>query len=642
MSSVTNTVSTHTKASQHTVRASDLISLLDQFDNKLHVLSLDCFDTILWRKTTTPVDVFFAIQNRPLFKSLGFTARLRAQAEATAREKMLLNKGKSEVTLQNIYSACYPALTPEQLSQLEDEELDCELDACYAFPPVVELIKHAYAKNIKVIIVSDTYLTQSQLQHLLNNALPTDVVKMIHHIYCSSEVGVSKSNGMFTKVINSLRIHPHAMLHIGDNYNADYHAPSLLNMHTAHLIHQDTHIAGLLRMQALAGGFIDLNIRNQRPLYSPFAGLLATQQLDEALPAKTIGYASVGQIMYAFSRFLQQEVQQLKNQGKNRKVVFLMRDAYLPSLACETLTGSALGKRIYISRYAAIASSFCCKDDIDRYLASNVLSYRFYDMCKQLLLSDDLTKQIVDRSTQAAEPLVEFIKSILQKSTLEQIYQASKSYRQRLYRYLEKQIDLKNGDTLVFVDLGYTGTAQIKLEPIFREEMQIDIIGRYLISLCVPNWESSRRALLDPSWCDDRTLHMFVAYIALFEQLCTSDDRSVINYDDEGNPIFSETSVSKKQSANIDMIQQECLHFISDANNFFQTTGTDLSLQMLRDVAMAELGRLLFFPTQSELSYMSSFEFDLNLGTRDLLNVFDTEKGLEGLRRRGYFLWKEI
>lgn len=91
------------------------------------------------------------------------------------------------------------------------------------------------------------------------------------------------------------------------------------------------------------------------------------------------------------------------------------------------------------------------------------------------------------------------------------------------------------------------------------------------------------------------------------------------------------------------MIQAECIRFAKEANQFFKTANTQLSLHLLRDTALAELTRMLFLPTASELEYLQSFEFDLNLGTRDLLNVFDKEKGLTGLRRRGlYFMEKNL
>lgn len=637
MDSVANPAAKLASSTKNTVRAEELLALLDSYLSKIKVLSLDCFDTLIWRKSATPIDVFFDMQQRPAFKSLGFTARLRSQAEVSAREAMFLNNGMTEVKLKDIYLACYPTLTQEQIIGLENDELAAERNACYAFPPVLELIRKAHSHGLKVVLVSDTYLDQKQLRHLLENTLPKDVLPMISDIFCSSEAGQAKSSGLFNQVLAKLNTSPSTILHIGDHSQADYLSPLNAGLHAAHLIHHDKHIAALLRMQALAAGFIDPTIRYSRPLSSAFRGMLAASQLAENKPETTIGYSSVGQIIYAFSRFICDEVELLEREGKRPKVLFLLRDAYLPSLVCEAIKGKSIGHSVNISRFAAVAAAFRTKQDVDRYLSANILSFRFHDICKQLLIPDAMTLQILQLIVKAHNPATEFIKQIQKPETLEAIFKSSAAYRERLIRYLQKEVGLEKGDTLVFVDLGYTGSAQLKLEPIFKEEMDINIVGRYLISLRIPNWESSRRGLFDPSSYDDRILYMMVAYIALLEQICTSNGKSVIDYDEQGNPIFSDTSVNQAQIARAKTIQDECIRFAKAAEKFFSASQTSLSSTVLRDTAMAELSRLLFLPSKSELEYMKAFEFDLNLGTKDLINVFDQEKGLMGLRRRGLF-----
>src|SRR5690606_7880480 len=135
-------------------------------------------------KTATPADVFFDLQQRPLFKSMGFTARLRRQAESIAREKIYLHTGSSEVSLNDIYQAHHSHILTEQSAGLSDEELSVENSICYAFPPVVELIRQADRLGLKIIIVSDTYLNKQQLSDLLREKLPQDVMCKISHIFC--------------------------------------------------------------------------------------------------------------------------------------------------------------------------------------------------------------------------------------------------------------------------------------------------------------------------------------------------------------------------------------------------------------------------------------------------------------------------
>lgn len=626
-----------TQVARTQIRPADLNAILDEYSPQIKILSLDCFDTLLWRCAATPGDVFFSMQEKPAFKKIGLTPALRAYAEENARQKMLLQNDKSEVKLCDIYPAIYPELSAQQIADLISDEIEAEKEHCFAFPPIVELIREAHTRGLKIVIVSDTYFEEAQLRQLLEHALPSDVLPMINKIFCSSEYGKSKSEGLLKLVSEKMSQPVQAILHIGDNGLADFIAPKALGMHSLQFVHHHPNVGSLIRMQALAAGFIDPTIRQIRPLVMPYRAILANSPIALDKPENSIGFASLGPIMHAFGRFLCDEINQLKRAGKNPKVVFLMRDAYLPSLACEIIAGEPIGKRVRISRFSSYAASFRTQDDVDQYVGENAMSLRFYDICQQLLLPENIARPLIEKAIKAPNPPMAFVKLIQQKTILQVIFKESRAYRNKLRKHLENEIGLTAGDTLVFVDLGYTGTAQNKLAPVFRDEMNVEVIGRYLIALRSPHWQHSRRGLLDPSWCDDRILGTLVAYIALLEQLCTCNENSVIGYDDDGNPIHAETSLSKQQHTKLDLIQNECLRFIREAEAFYAAGHTPPSLRLLRDAALAELSRLLFIPNKIELDYLKSFQFDLNLGTKEILNVFDQEKGLDGLRKRGMF-----
>lgn len=612
------------------VRAAELTSLLNH--HSIKVLSLDCFDTLLWRNTATPIDVFYDLQNRSTFKTMGFNARLRRYAEKIARENIQLCSDDTEVKLEDIYQASFASLSQEQLHQLAEEELAAEIETCCAFQPIIDLMRKAHAQKIKIIIVSDTYFNEKQLRHLLEKKLPADVMTYISKIFCSSEYGKSKTSGLFKRVLEQFPVAPRAILHIGDNQVADVHAARAYQINAVRLLHHENDVAEVLRMQTLAASFIDPKIRNIRSLPSPFRRLLATDTVLQGQPENTIGYVSAGPILYAFGRYICNEVEQLQKQGKRLKVLFLMRDAYLPSLVCAAIAGKEIGYRVRISRFASYAASFCSTHDIDAYLGSRVESQQFKEMCKQLLLSDEMTASILNKLKTAKYPANEFSKYIHQNNIQEIIFKESAAYRARLISHLQKECGIEKGDTLMFVDLGYTGTAQLKLQPIFKAEMDIDVIGRYLISLPAPSLTNSRRGLLDTENYDDNTLMMLVTYIALLEQICTSHEKSVIDYDVDGNAIYSETTVSDTQHDKLAVLQAECLRFARD----MQQQDTQFSDEMLRDAAAINLCRLLFLPVKSEINYLASFQFDFNMGSNQLNSIIDSDLGLAGLRRRGW------
>ena len=104
---------------------------------------------------------------------------------------------------------------------------------------------------------------------------------------------------------------------------------------------------------------------------------------------------------------------------------------------------------------------------------------------------------IIKVAERSPTPAAEFTRLIQRNDILRIIFNKSADYRARLVRHLEKEASVQAGDTLVFVDLGYHGTVQRLLTPIFTE-MGIEVFGRYLIALRTPEWESNRRGLLRP------------------------------------------------------------------------------------------------------------------------------------------------
>ena len=128
------------------IRPSEITALLDQIPAHIKCLSLDCFDTLLWRKTATPSDVFYSLQNTPPFREKNISARLRAQAEETARKRAWIKEGHHEVKLKDVYRSILPHCGEETLENLAQTELACEFNACYAYPPTGALLEKAHAR----------------------------------------------------------------------------------------------------------------------------------------------------------------------------------------------------------------------------------------------------------------------------------------------------------------------------------------------------------------------------------------------------------------------------------------------------------------------------------------------------------------
>lgn len=620
------------------IRSAEMPKILDEYPG-VRVLSLDCFDTLLFRDTAVPVDVFYDLQSSPAFARLGYNAKLRAVCESNARSRKRLRTGSNEVTLAEVHKLAFPRLSDDEIAALVDAEVEAEQDACYAFPPTCELVRAAKARGLQVIIVSDTYLREAELRRLLSHSLPADVYASIDRVFVSSQHGRSKGDGLFREVLAATSLKPETILHVGDNATADFVAPKASGVNALRFVQHDDAIEELLRLQSMAGSMLMPGLRQTSSFPSPYRALLTARGGPDD-PHHLLGYAALGPILYGFSRFVLDEIAALEREGKRVRPLFLLRDAWLPMQVCEAIAGRPVGTAAAISRFASYAASFRTAADVEEYLARFGGSGRFADLGKQLLLPERKINELKARASAAKNPMEEFTRLVLRSSNLEVIVSRSKEYRARLVKYLEKTAGLERGDTVMFIDLGYEGTAQNRLEPVFRDELSVEIVGRYLLAARTPGYERSHKGLIDPAWTEDRTVDTVVPYIALVEDLCTSDDGSVVDYDDEGRPVLAERVLHSEQYERVKPIQAQCVEFARDAEALFQLTKRP-TLAALRETALAALARLLFFPTRREIACLEGFRLDMNLATKDSFRLFDREEGLEGLRRRGLFFMEK-
>jgi FMN phosphatase YigB (HAD superfamily) len=608
------------------VRASDIPSILEEYGEGIKLLSLDCFDTLLWRKTATPKDVFYVMQQGELCQSLGVTAYQRIKAAARAYRMKFITHGHREITLNDIYAGFF-SLTPDQRQQLIEEECATEKACCYAFPPFVDLIRRVHAKGLKVVICSDIYLTENQLKALLEHCLPKDVMQAIHRIYCSSEFGLSKSDGLFDHVLQSSEFTPSQILHIGDNQQADFHAPRNKGIKALHFLQVEPSLHHLLRMQQNCASLSFLanpTIGHTRePRYSPFKGVFACTNLSAKQTESLIGYMTFGPLLYTFARFVCEQIDSMQRSGQRPKVFFLLRDAHLLSQACEAYAGKPLGKRVHIRKFGTVAASFRTREDVDHYLAT--LTPQYYNcwvICAQLLLPQELTLLLIRQTEASPHPEKTFNELLHHESVLQLIFKQSSAYRERLKRYIQKEMALEKDDTVVLVDIGYMGVTQDFLTRALQDELNVKIVGRYFIA----THEAIRpdcQALITSTACDH----------GLFEQSCTYKEGCVLDYDEEGNPVFDQLRLSDDQYAKVKAIQDECLRFIHDTKQFFSTAHLDLSFPVLQRDAITTLRRHVYFPSEQEIHYYQGFQHDKDMGPDLTKTMYRLEDGLSALRQ---------
>ena len=138
---------------QNEITAPELGAVLDGLPHGVKTLSLDCFDTIVWRRVAVPTDVFFHLQQSERWRTAGVTASLRAKAEQEARRLAQLVHGRNEVSIETIYQLLLPQADDAEIAAWVNEELIAEALHGFVFEPVRQLIRQAHARQLRVIVV---------------------------------------------------------------------------------------------------------------------------------------------------------------------------------------------------------------------------------------------------------------------------------------------------------------------------------------------------------------------------------------------------------------------------------------------------------------------------------------------------------
>ena len=597
-----------------TIRPHEIATLLDRAPAGIKLLSLDCFDTLLWRATQLPQDVFAE------FGEAGGGIEGRVAAEKTARYRRARRDGQLEATIEEIHAQRAGRPDPAGVAR----ELELEARHCYAFAPTVALIAAAKAAGLGVIVVSDTYLSEPQLRALIAATAGDDVAAQIDRIFCSSEYGLSKGAGLFKPVLAALGMPASAILHVGDNPHADGEAADAAGLNAVHIRQFDDATDKRLRLEAAASVMIDPATRVSKPAIQPHRAALALRPDGE--PGWCIGHDVFGPVFDTFARWVVDEAATLaRDTGRPVKPLFLLRDGFLPHRVSEALGDS--GAAIAISRFTARRASFVDAGAVHDYLDSEDTD-RLDVLAPQLGLSDVEARKIGATAR-------EFRRNVVQPEALKRVVSRANAFARRLVAHVVREGRVAHGDVVMLVDLGYHGTVQNLVTPLLEATLGVTVAGRYLLLRDGGASACAKRGLFGPLHYDNRTLAALSRQIAIVEQVATSEAGSVIDYADNGRAIHRPNRVSKAQAETRSAIQAGVLAFARTAPAAVHRAPLSDDAEGRRRMAAAILARLLFLPQAEEVALFGTFEHDINLGTDDRVGLVDGDSAGTGLRRRG-------
>lgn len=594
------------------------------------ILSLDCFDTLIWRDVHAPRDVFADLGN-------GTMPDQRRWAEANARARALLSRQSHELKLAEIYATLMPGADPEARGAAAACEFAAEARHCFAFAPTVALIETAKATGRQVIVVSDTYLDATELRALIAAAGGDALAAMIDRIFCSCDYGMSKSEGLFRHVLRALKARPDDLLHIGDNLAADLHAPTALGIAARHLVQFSGETEQRLRLEASAGAMLHGSSQSWAAVQPHRAAIaIAEPQFDH--PAATLGYSVLGPIFAAFDRWLKAEAAALAAATPGRvHVLFLLRDGHLPHLVWHA-AGAPAGiatATAEISRFTATAASFRSAADIDGFVAREGGERDWARLARQLLVPPREQAELIGKDGR------NFARNLRRTATRERILARAGRFAERLVAHVRSRCAPAPGDTIMLVDLGYNGTVQNAIDGLLRDALGVHVAGRYLILREDFRSGLDKAGLFDRRHYDHAALATLCDNIAAVEQLATLAQGSVVDYAEDGAPIRTEAGVKAVQSTIRDAVQACCVEYAAAGFAPWLRPPAAATLGAMREAAAATLARLLFLPLESELETLAAFEHDVNLGGGEMVPLFDRDGATAALRHHGMFYMKD-
>lgn len=209
---------------------SALIPVLDRHP-QLTWLSLDCFDTVVHRRTDPPQAVFELWADR-FCAHLGDRAGTLSSAEL-ARQRQTAEQACRDATTHG--ETTFLAIHQRLIADLFDDsdtaeeaalvassmatELACERATLFAADGVEALQRYLKQRAIKLVITSDMYWPGDAVAALCRDVgLEPDLVLV------SSDHAASKNRGpLFDQLREQVDCAPDQLLHVGDNLHSDYH-----------------------------------------------------------------------------------------------------------------------------------------------------------------------------------------------------------------------------------------------------------------------------------------------------------------------------------------------------------------------------------------------------------------------------------
>ena len=445
-------------------------------EHGIKTVSLDVFDTIVFRKVACPAEVFsHAFDFLPQQFNINMCApefqELRVHAEKQAK-RLTLN---GEVSLEDIYAQM--PFSAEVTATLLQAELAAEKSVSFVYPPMTQLISELQTLGIEVLLISDMYLSATQIRQCFFASCP---VLQNLPLFVSSEHQLNKAAGlMFNHVAQQKQLDKSRWLHLGDNPLSDFNMPKQQGI-------QAQCLSPTLDNTAIF--HLENTLFPAKQHFNAARTLASVHYADTSEPvAFNIGSLVWGPILFSFIDWVINQT----IQAKSKCILCLMREAevFAPLLELRlqqrNITDTSV-KKLYASRKSTFWPAIDIQvetwfDDLI-YILVQRRGYTVADFYRDFRLTcDDLNKAHHEVLIRDADGLFYQGKNLLKlltnqaRDNKQQLKAYIKQQKALFIRYYEQHIG-EDFATCAVLDLGGGGTIQHHIESIFGCKSAVNLL----------------------------------------------------------------------------------------------------------------------------------------------------------------------
>jgi len=548
------------------------------------VVSFDVFDTLVMRRVLYPKDIFMIAGDKINIEIFAKT-RVKAEMELYYDEDTI-------PTIHEIYDRLQQILkiSDETKEQWKNTEILTEKEYLIQRKKIYEIFEYAKSMGKEIFLVSDMYLPKDILCELLNGL---GININVEHILVSCDYRLSKSNGLFN-ILKSKTIDK-KILHIGDNYEADilsakkYGIDDVFHIENAVVMLADSYACDLLKYESnlynriIIGEFISKQL-NDPFIFSKTQGKFIVESNYD------MAYSFFAPVICGFFSWMVSKAKELDL----KYILFGARDGYIfeeiSKLLQHTIPDIPKTNYFYTSRIVAVLAGLNSDEDI---LQAAHIAYS--GSIEQMLKSRFFLRDCLERGECSDDEYILKHK--------EQIIENSKMLRKNYLNYIIS-LNIEQRSKVGFLDFVSSGTCQNSLSNF----VNFDLYGLYFARI----HNEKRKNLAIETLYGEMHMNMESYHIlnnfTLFENILTSCEPTLQNFDENGTPIFMAESRTKKQMESLKEIHSAILDYVQKMNiNGFKN-------------ADKELLDLIFYLLCEKYSVLATDYFDSEIQSDEFCN----------------------